>query len=99
MSQNETPRTGKVIEVIGPVVDVEFAKGELPAITNAIEIVSDGFDSPQPIRIISEVQYHLGENRVRTISMHPTDGLVRGMSARDLGGPSPCRWAARCSAA
>ena len=78
---------GKVIEVIGPVVDIEFAKGELPEIYNAIEIVSDGFNSPQPIHIITEVQYHLGENRVRTISMHPTDGLVRGMQARDSGGP------------
>ena len=89
MNQNQelSKKTGKVIEVIGPVVDVEFAKGELPVIYNAIEIVSDGFDSPQPIRIICEVQYHLGENRVRTISMHPTDGLVRGMQARDLGGP------------
>jgi F-type H+-transporting ATPase subunit beta len=81
------PHVGKVIEVIGPVVDIEFGKGELPEIYNAIEIVSDGFASPWPIKIITEVQYHLGENRVRTISMHPTDGLVRGMTARDLGGP------------
>jgi F-type H+-transporting ATPase subunit beta len=89
MKQNEGSKKaiGKVTEVIGPVVDVEFAKDELPAIYNAIEIVSDGFASPQPIHIISEVQYHLGENRVRTISMHPTDGLVRGMQARDTGGP------------
>ncbi|HSQ35918.1 MAG TPA: F0F1 ATP synthase subunit beta [Candidatus Binatia bacterium] len=78
---------GKVIEIIGPVVDIEFDKGDLPDIYNAIEIVSDGFDSPTPIHIITEVQYHLGENRVRTISMHPTDGLVRGMMARDSGGP------------
>ncbi len=79
---------GKVIEVIGPVVDIEFAKGELPEIYNAIEIVSDGFrQSRRRSSIITEVQYHLGENRVRTISMHPTDGLVRGMKARDLGGP------------
>ncbi|MBE0665093.1 MAG: F0F1 ATP synthase subunit beta [Candidatus Aminicenantes bacterium] len=78
---------GKVIEVIGPVVDIEFSKGELPEIYNAIEIVSEGFATPQPISIICEVQYHLGENRVRTISMHPTDGLVRGMQAHDSGGP------------
>jgi F-type H+-transporting ATPase subunit beta len=52
---------GKVIEVIGPVVDIEFEKGELPEIYNAIEIVSDGFASPWPIKIITEVQYHLGE--------------------------------------
>lgn len=78
---------GKVIEVIGPVVDVEFAEGELPAIYNAIKIVSDGFDVSTPISIITEVEFHLGENRARTISMHPTDGLVRGMKAYDTGGP------------
>lgn len=78
---------GKVIEVIGPVVDVEFPEGELPAIYNAIEIVSDGFEAAEPIRIITEVEFHLGENRVRTVSMHPTDGLVRGMKAGDTGGP------------
>ncbi len=78
---------GKVIEVIGPVVDVEFPQGHLPTIYNAIQIVSDGFDVNTPIRITTEVQFHLGENRVRTVSMHPTDGLVRGMKAIDLGGP------------
>lgn len=78
---------GKVVEVIGPVVDVEFSEGELPDIYNAIEIVSDGFDVAVPINIITEVQFHLGENRVRTISMHPTDGLVRGMQAKDTGQP------------
>jgi F-type H+-transporting ATPase subunit beta len=80
-------KVGKVIEVIGPVVDVEFPEGELPAIYNAIEIVSDGFEVAGPIRIITEVEFHLGENRVRTVSMHPTDGLVRGMKAGDTGGP------------
>jgi F-type H+-transporting ATPase subunit beta len=78
---------GKVIEVIGPVVDVEFPEGELPTIYNAVEIVSEGFDLPEPIRITTEVQYHMGENRVRTVSMHPTDGLVRGMKAYDTGSP------------
>jgi len=78
---------GRVVEVIGPVVDVEFPQGHLPAIYNAIEIVSEGFDVAAPIRVITEVAYHLGENRVRTVSMHPTDGLVRGMTARDTGGP------------
>jgi len=78
---------GKVIEVIGPVVDIEYEKGKLPEIYNAIEVVSDGFDVAKPIKIITEIQYHLGENRVRSISMHPTDGLVRGMKAYDTGGP------------
>lgn len=78
---------GKVIEVIGPVVDVEFPQGKLPEIYNAIEIVSAGFEVPEPIKIITEVQFHLGENRVRTVSMHPTDGLVRGMKAYDTDSP------------
>ncbi len=78
---------GKVIEIIGPVVDVEFADGYLPPIHNALNIVSDGYDVAKPINIITEIQFHLGENRVRTISMHPTDGLVRGMKAIDTGSP------------
>ena len=78
---------GKVIEIIGPVVDIEFSEGNLPPIHNAVNIVSDGFDVANPINIITEIQFHLGENRVRTISMHPTDGLVRGMKAIDTGGP------------
>ncbi len=78
---------GKVVEVIGPVVDVEFPKGKLPAIYNAIEITAEGFNMPDFKTITTEVQYHLGENRVRTVSMHPTDGLVRGMKACDTGMP------------
>ncbi|MCP5053485.1 MAG: F0F1 ATP synthase subunit beta [bacterium] len=85
MSDNKN--IGKVIEVIGPVVDVEFAEGELPPIYNALKITSDGFDVADPIKITTEVQFHLGENRVRTVSMHPTDGLVRGMQALDTGSP------------
>jgi F-type H+/Na+-transporting ATPase subunit beta len=79
---------GHVIEVIGPVVDVEFSEGDLPDIYNAIEVVySEGSETEKRERIITEVQFHLGENRVRTVSMHPTDGLVRGMKAYDTGSP------------
>jgi F-type H+/Na+-transporting ATPase subunit beta len=78
---------GKVVQVIGPAVDVAFDETNLPLIYTAIRITSDGFDVPQPIDIITEVQQHLGEGRVRTISMQPTDGLVRGMKATDTGGP------------
>lgn len=80
-------RTGKVVEVIGPVIDVEFPEGELPDIYNALKVVSDGFEGSDPINITAEVQYHMGENRVRTISMHPADGLVRGMKVIDTGEP------------
>ena len=81
----EKNRIGKVVEVIGPVIDVEFPKGELPEIYHALKVVSDGIEGSDPINIITEVQYHMGENRVRTISMHPTDGLVRGMKVIDTG--------------
>ncbi len=86
-AEEKLQNTGKVIEVIGPVVDVEFPEGKLPPIYNAVEITSEGYEADPPIRIITEVQYHLGENRVRTISMHSTDGLVRGMKAVDTGEP------------
>ncbi len=80
-------KTGKIIQVIGPVVDVEFKGVELPEIYNAIQITSEGFDVPTPVDIIVEAEQHLGEDRVRCVSMHPTDGLARGMKAVDLGGP------------
>jgi len=86
-AEKSPQNTGKVIEVIGPVVDVEFPEGGLPPILNALEITSEGFDVDHPMRIITEVQYHLGENRVRTVSMHSTDGLIRGMKAVDTGEP------------
>jgi F-type H+-transporting ATPase subunit beta len=76
-----------VVQVIGPVVDVEFKDNFLPKIYNAIRITSEGFDTPTPIDIIVEAEQHLGEDRVRCISMHPTEGLARGMAAVDLDGP------------
>ena len=78
---------GKVSQVIGPAVDVEFAEGQQPPIYTALRISSTGFKTPTPLDIIAEVQQHLGEGRVRCVSMQPTDGIVRGMPAEDLGGP------------
>ena len=78
-------KIGKVIQVSGPAVDVQYSDGHLPNIFNAIRITSEGFDAPDPINIVCEVQQHLGEGRVRTIALQPTDGLVRGMKAEDLG--------------
>lgn len=74
--------TGKIVQVIGPVVDVEFEPGQLPAIYNALTI--PGADG-EPITC--EVAQHLGESTVRTVSMQPTDGLVRGVSVEDTGQP------------
>ncbi|MFQ5585010.1 MAG: F0F1 ATP synthase subunit beta [Calditrichia bacterium] len=73
---------GTIKQIIGPVVDLEFREGELPAIYSAIKIERDG--GPD---LILEVQQHLGENVVRTVAMDSTDGLVRGTEALDTGSP------------
>src|SRR5881628_1547021 len=81
--------TGKVIQVIGPVVDVEFPQGQLPNIYNALRIEQDEdkkAGTPQ-IRLTLVVAQHLGENRVRGVAMSSTDGLVRGMPVRDTEAP------------
>src|ERR1700692_772733 len=78
---------GKVIQVSGPAVDVQFEEATMPSIYQALRVVSEGFRVPTPISVILEVQQHLGEGRVRCIAMQPTDGMVRGMKAIDQGGP------------
>lgn len=78
---------GRVVQIIGPVVDVKFKGDELPEIYHAIRITSEGFDVASPIDIIVEVEQHIGEDKVRCVSMHPTDGLARGMRAVDLNTP------------
>ncbi|MEZ5356586.1 MAG: F0F1 ATP synthase subunit beta [Bryobacteraceae bacterium] len=78
---------GKVIQIAGPAVDIQFAEGEVPIIYTAIRITSEGFDVPEPIDVVCEVAQHIGEGRVRTIALKPTEGMVRGMKAISLGGP------------
>jgi F-type H+/Na+-transporting ATPase subunit beta len=78
---------GKVVQVAGPAVDVEFPEGHIPLVYTAIRVTSEGFDVPEPIDIICEAQQHIGEGRVRTIALQPTEGLVRGMKAESLGHP------------
>ncbi len=78
---------GRVIQIAGPAVDVQFSEASLPPIYQAIRVVSEGFNVPAPIDVIVEVQQHLGEGRVRCVAMQPTDGMVRGMKAIDQGGP------------
>jgi len=77
---------GKITQVIGPVVDVEFPPGQLPKILNALK-VSNPSISTEPDNLVLEVAQHLGESSVRTIAMDSTDGLVRGMDAKDTGHP------------
>src|SRR3954454_2024192 len=81
-----TENVGRVVQVIGPVVDIEF-DSVVPAIYNAVRIHDDGSGGGVPIDLIAEVEHHLGENRVRCVSMLPTEGMVRGMRAVDTGGP------------
>ena len=69
--------TGRVIQITGPVVDIEFPAGQLPAILNAVEIQREGQDS-----LVCEVQQHLGNNWVRSVAMTTTDGLARGVEVR-----------------
>lgn len=78
--------TGKVVQVIGPVVDILFPAGSLPGIYNAIRIESDGSDEDK-INIVAEVMQHLGDDTVRCVAMSSTDGLTRGMEAIDTGAP------------
>src|SRR5579859_4094881 len=82
-----TPVIGKVVQVSGPAVDCEFPEGQIPLVHTAIRITSEGFDVPQPIDIICEAEQHIGEGRVRTVALQPTEGLVRGMKAYSLGQP------------
>ena len=80
---------GRVVQVIGPVVDVEFPKEGLPKIYNAIRVEApeDKKSGRPEIRLTLEVAQHLGENRVRSVAMSSTDGLVRGMEVTDTGAP------------
>lgn len=78
--------TGKIVQVVGPVVDIKFPPNGLPAIYNAIHIdgvVGDGIK----IHLTTEVMQHIGDDVVRTVAMSSTDGLVRGMDAVDTGAP------------
>jgi len=78
--------TGRIVQVIGPVVDVEFEEGKLPSIMNAVTITNPTIND-EADNLVVEVAQHLGDNVVRCIAMDITDGLVRGMEARDTGAP------------
>ncbi|MBW1897490.1 MAG: F0F1 ATP synthase subunit beta [Deltaproteobacteria bacterium] len=77
---------GKIAQVMGPVVDVEFEPGKLPAILTALKITNPAIDD-DPENLVVEVAQHLGDNVVRTVAMDVTDGLVRGMDVKDTGKP------------
>src|ERR1700730_18194518 len=80
---------GHVVQIIGPVLDIQFEAGHLPAIYNAVRITGEGYNLPEPLDVTVEVQQHLGEGRVRAVAMEPTEGMVRGMKAYDTGDGMP----------
>src|ERR1700753_2492209 len=77
---------GKITQVIGPVVDVKFSSGKLPAILNALTLTNPNISSEKD-NLVLEVAQHLGESVVRAIAMDTTEGLVRGMLVTDTGSP------------
>ncbi|HVO36215.1 MAG TPA: F0F1 ATP synthase subunit beta [Gemmatimonadales bacterium] len=78
---------GKVVQVIGPVIDVEFEAEHLPELYAALRVDAPAPAGGEPVRLVAEVQQHIGRNQVRAVAMSSTDGLVRGMEAVDTGGP------------
>src|SRR5881394_2806076 len=87
MASTEVKKTGKVVQIIGPAVDVQFEEGHLPPIYTAVRIVDNGALGKVAIDVVTEVASHVGEGVVRCIAMKPTDGMVRGMAAIDTGAP------------
>src|SRR4051794_22568583 len=81
-----TTAQGKVLQVIGPVVDVEFGGSDLPEINTALTISNPSIDA-RPDNLVVEVAQHLGERAVRCVAMDVTDGLVRGMAVKNTGAP------------
>ncbi len=79
------PNTGTIVQVIGPVLDVEFLPDHLPEIYSALEVKDNS--GPIPVHLVAEVQQHIGQNQVRAVAMSTTDGVIRGMQATDTGGP------------
>ncbi|MEK7667087.1 MAG: F0F1 ATP synthase subunit beta, partial [Gemmatimonadota bacterium] len=77
---------GKVVQIIGPVIDVEFEPELLPVLYTALRVDADS-GAGGHVRLVAEVQQHIGRNQVRAVAMSSTDGVVRGMPALDTGGP------------
>ncbi len=87
MNDSKKRNVGKVVQVIGPVLDVEFPPDQMPEILNAVVVKDPGTATGVPIDFVAEVAQHLGENQVRCVAMKPTDGVVRGIEVVDTGRP------------
>ncbi|MEO5800870.1 MAG: F0F1 ATP synthase subunit beta [Gemmatimonadales bacterium] len=83
MSATATKTIGTIVQIIGPVLDIEFPPDQLPEIYNAVTV--DDNSGPMPVRLTAEVQQHIGRNQVRAVAMSSTDGVSRGMQAVDTG--------------
>ncbi|MGH7577982.1 MAG: F0F1 ATP synthase subunit beta [Longimicrobiales bacterium] len=84
-TRNSEPGTGRVVQVIGPVIDVEFEADALPEIYNAVRLEIPAQDGGKSVELVAEVQQHIGRNQVRAVAMSSTDGVMRGMPVRDEG--------------
>jgi F-type H+-transporting ATPase subunit beta len=78
---------GRVVQISGPAVDVQFEEAKMPSIFQALRVTSEGFDVPNPVDVVLEVQQHIGDGRVRCVAMEATEGMVRGMKVIDTGAP------------
>ena len=85
--ENENSKVGKIVQVIGAVVDAEFPPGSTPEIYDALEVTYRTTDSDQDKKLVLETQQHLGDNRVRTVAMSSSEGLVRGTDVVNTGAP------------
>ena len=85
--ENQNSKNGKIIQVIGAVVDAEFPEGATPEIYDALEVSYKLSDSDSENKLVLETQQHLGDNRVRTVAMSSTEGLVRGMEVVNTSAP------------
>ncbi len=84
-ASTENQNIGRVIQISGPAVDVQFDEATMPSIFQALRVTSEGFDVPNPVNVVLEVQQHIGDGRVRCVAMEATEGMVRGMKAIDTG--------------
>src|SRR5262249_11240440 len=85
MAEEKKTGVGRVVQVIGPVLDIQFEDGHLPAIYNSVRVTSEGYNLPEPLDVTAEVQQHLGDGCVRGAAMEPTEGMARGMKSLATG--------------
>jgi F-type H+-transporting ATPase subunit beta len=86
-TEKQAPATGKIVQVMGVVIDAEFPQGKLPQVLNAVQIRQQAIGNVKAIDIIAEVQQHVGDSRVRAVALASTDGLARGADMIDTGSP------------